>query len=322
MDAVEILDLEAAPAALDEAASATPGIATYCSASDWTLSAIAHLHAGRTPVVYRRDDAWVALSHGVHDDVGPYLQPLEADWGFASPLLGPDPRFAVELLGEVLRGAREWRVALLTGLPVGVASQVCTAMDRNNRVVMREGIRCQVARIDDGTEGFLARRSAKHRANLRRDRRRAMEQGVYFELVEGGDADALLARILAVERRSWKFRAGQSVLQSPRYRAFYGGVIARALKRGALRVVFARRHETDLAYVFGGIIEDRYRGFQLGYDDDEATLGLGNQVQFAMIEHLAAEGVRSYDLGMEMAYKARWADELLRLYTVVIVKRG
>ena len=220
VDAVEILDLEAAPAALDEAASATPGIATYCSASDWTLSAIAHLHAGRTPVVYRRDDAWVALSHGVHDDVGPYLQPLEADWGFASPLLGPDPRFAVELLGEVLRGAREWRVALLTGLPVGVASQVCTAMDRNNRVV------------------------------------------------------------------------------------------------------FARRHETDLAYVFGGIIEDRYRGFQLGYDDDEATLGLGNQVQFAMIEHLAAEGVRSYDLGMEMAYKARWADELLRLYTVVIVKRG
>jgi CelD/BcsL family acetyltransferase involved in cellulose biosynthesis len=48
---------------------------------------------------------------------------------------------------------------------------------------------------------------------------------------------------------------------------------------------------------------------------------VGTLLQAFQIEQLAADGVRIYDLGMEMAYKRRWADETLDTRTTVIIRR-
>ena len=324
------LDPEGVSRAYDEAVLQTRGISPYCSCSDWGLAALAHLHPNRTPIIVRRGESWVALTLGSHEDVGVYLQPLEADWGFASPLIGPDTRRSVELLEEVLDQTESWRVALLTGLPLEIATRTALSLDARYRVVVRDGIRCQVATLAGGLDGFLARRSAKFRRNLLRDRRRARRAGIELETIReipeiDGEIEAktpIMQRILAVEQRSWKFATGESVLHAPRYYAFYSEMLTRAARRGRLRVVFARLDDRDVAYCFGGVHGTSYRGFQLAYSDDVAHLGLGNLAQLEMIEHLTSEGVDSYDLGMEMAYKERWADETLSLYTVVIVRRA
>lgn len=306
----------------DAAASATAGASVYCSSRDWAASAAEHLHAGRAPVLLRREDHWVALSHGEHKQVGPYLQPLEADWGFACPLLGPDPQIAIRLLSDFLKAAQQrWHVLLLSGLPLALASNVALALDGRYRVVLRDGIRCQIALLEGGVEGFLGRRSARFRANLRRDRRRAEKRGIGFESVPPDTAASeLIRRVIDVELRSWKHREGQSVLESARHRRFYTAALDRAGKRGALRAMFATLDGQDIAYVFGGVLGTTYRGFQLGYDDAFRNLGLGNQVQLALIAELADQGVLRYDLGMAMGYKARWADERLSLHTLVVVK--
>jgi CelD/BcsL family acetyltransferase involved in cellulose biosynthesis len=320
-DCKPVDSLESLDDAFDQAALSTPGIASYCSSRDWAIAASDHLHPGREPWVVERDGSWLALTHGHHPQVGPYLQPLEGDWGFCAPVLGPNASANVQLLSAGLRHwERQWQVALLHGLDVNTADLVSTALQGRYRVVVRDGIRCRVASLEGGVDGFLSRRSSRFRRNLRRDRRRTDTLGVDYETNKVTDGvDALMARILAVEARSWKTTAGQSVLASRRYRAFYINVLERAAARGGARAAFARVGGKDVAYVFGAVLADGYRGFQLGFDAEWADLGVGNQVQLALIEALCDENIISYDLGMEMPYKARWAENLLPLRTVVVV---
>jgi len=322
LDADTFADLEMLGADYDAAALCTPGISAYCSARDWSVSAAINLHPGRRPLVVRRGGYWLALTHGVHEQVGPYLQPMESDWGFASPILGTDTRVCVQLLWDALTAwESQWQVALLHGLTRGLANAAAIALDRRYRVVLRDGIRCQIASLEGGVDGFLARRSNALRRNLRRDERRFCAAGGTFDSITSARSiDAVVSRIMQVEAQSWKHGARQSVLASPRYRAFYTDALGRAQARGGLRACFATLDGRDVAYVFGGVLGDQYRGFQLGYDESLATFGLGNQVQLQMIRGLCAEGVQAYDLGMEMAYKGRWAERLQRLHTLVVVK--
>ena len=319
----EYLDFDALAPQLDAAACATPHVSRYCSASDWGLAANAALHPGRRPIVRRAGDAWVVLTLGHHEHVGTLLHPLEADWGFACPLLGPSPRESADLLEEVLHiGSGQWEAALLTGLPARLARLVATRMHRRYRTVTRPGLRYQVADLSGGVEGFLERRTPRFRRNLRRERRRAAEAGITFEVVSpSGPATEAFDRIVDVELRSWKHQSGQSVLDVPRLRRFYRIALQRAARRGALRVVLARHGDRDIAYCMGGSLDDEYRGFQLSHDHEFADYGLGNLVQIEMIEALCRDGIRWYDLGMQMGYKARWADRAEALFSVIVFKR-
>ena len=276
------------------------------------------------PFVWQDGLNWLALGRSFHDQVGAYLQPLEADWGFSSPLLGPDEGVGVSMLDAFLAQPQPlWNVALLSGLSPRLARSISQALGKRYRCMVREGISCQLTQLSDGLDAFYRRRSPRMRANLRRGQRGLRNAGLTIEhIAPNGSVDAVLDRVLNVEQHTWKKAAGQSVLLSPRYHAFYQSVLERASQRGALRAAFVRDGERDVAYIFGAVLGDTYRGFQLGFAQEYARFGLGNQMQLAMIARLCEEGCRWYDLGMVMDYKSRWADRNLELVTVVVVRHA
>ncbi len=94
-----------------------------------------------------------------------------------------------------------------------------------------------------------------------------------------------------------------------------------ALRLGdRLRTVFARHQGTDVGYILGGVRHDTYRGFQFSFDDRFGHLSLGGLMQVRQIEHLCAEGIATYDLGIDLDYKHRWADESRDTLTLVVLR--
>src|SRR5262245_5360812 len=282
-------ELEACAAELDAVVAADTGVDRFCSRSEWVLSFHDAFHPASELVAARDGAAFALLARrrGV-------LEPLEAMWGFASPLVGPG---SGELLLELLRtqGAGEWVYlsgllaaapgtrALLRGLAphfsLGVASTTL-------RFVARLG----------GEDGFLARRSASFRRNARAALRRTRTAGIEFawEAPRGADAGAAAhARSLAVEARSWKAASGNGVDRGP-MREFYARLLPRLAARGALRILFARRGAEDVGYLVGGLAGELFRGLQFSFDDRLRALGLGNALQLEAIEALTREGVGLY----------------------------
>jgi hypothetical protein len=253
------------------------------------------------------------------------LEPLEADWLFASPLAPRDGEGLVEEFFDSCRAEEKaWDTLLLSGLVLGspLFRDFVTRFASIYRVgILNETYR-HVASLAGGEEGFLSRRSPRFRSGIRRAQRRARESGIRFEVERQfptpAARTALYERIQAVERRSWKGIEGHGITE-PRMRGFYALMIERLGARDALRVVFAYRDEPEpIAYVFGGIRGSVFRGLQLAHDHRFAALSPGNLGQIEMIRHLESNGVRSYDMGCQMDYKRRWAESGRSTVTLLV----
>lgn len=316
--------LAAAADAWDALVARTPEVDRFCTSSAWIVPARGAFCPSAAPCIAMDDRGAVALMT-LPVGLGAYGGlPLEAGWGLAAPFAGAEPRAVVDLLDELWRDPpHRMDTLFLSGLPArGVWMDALIArFGAGHRIGV--GTRCvrRRARIDDGLDGFMARRSARFRANLRRAVRRGADRGIAYERVSSGPLDALYARILAVESRSWKGRQGDGIdTGAPRF--FYRMIIERLIARDALRVVFARTGDEDVAYVLGGLFGDTYRGLQVSFVQGHETDGPGNLVQHEMIRWLVDDGLRIYDLGTDMPYKRRWAEESVETVTVAVVPRG
>jgi len=118
--------------------------------------------------------------------------------------------------------------------------------------------------------------------------------------------------------RSWKQGAGESVFRHHDHYQFYRDLIRRTVSKELLRAVFASRESEDIVCVIGGILGRKYRGFQMDFDASMRAMGAGNLVQFKLIQDLCDEGVDYYDLGMDMNYKRRWAENRLEFVNLLV----
>jgi len=321
---MEPIDLAALADDFDREVAATPAIDRFCSTSAWALAAAAALMPPRAPFSFRGRHGYFAAMRGIHPAGFPYIEPLELAWGLAAPLVGRDVDALVEEIVAVLAAKREWQLAILSGLTATGPQR--RALDRAlpTRWERRRGTPTvrHVASLDGGLDAFLARRSRELRKSLRKSQRAAAAAGVTFEEARASEADAAAAlydRILAVEAKSWKSRDGVGISSGP-MRAFYGHMLPRLCAAGQQRTWFARAGDRDIGYILGAVFEGEYRGLQFSYDDDHAELGIGGLLQYHQVAALCDEGVARYDLGTEMDYKRRWAEEVMETEMLVLVR--
>ena len=319
MDRLTLADLDAGSTEVEALVDRTPGADRWCSGPDWTLPAHLAFAPGSHPILLREEHALACLARyreGGMNVVGG-LEPL---WGFACPLLGPDPAAGAGLVRHALAGDRTWDVIALGGMPLNraVIETVAGQLAPLGQIGLAEGIVRQVADLGADLEGFWARRSSRFRRNLRRAQRLATDAGLEFVDVSA-DPD-LHARLLRIEGDSWKGRAGDG-LASPTMASFYRLQLDRLRRQGRVRAFVATLDSRDVGFIVGGCRDGRYRGLQLSYTESVRDLSVGHLLQAREVERLVAEGVHTYDLGMDLPYKRSWADRAVPSATLV-VRRG
>jgi hypothetical protein len=326
---LDFAGLDARAEDFDACVARTPSIDLYCSSSAWVQPARRAFTRGAQPLVLAGDACYAALMTLPIRGGRLAAVPLEFAWRLACPFVGADPSAAVDLLGAAVESPESAVDALVLSGFVAEGP----AFSRLRRFAQAAGWSFDtleldgryVADLSGGVDAFMGRRSAGFRANTRRERRLAARDGVTYEALSIFDSDASLmsawTRIQAIERRSWKGREGHGIDADP-MRGFYRDMTRRLARRGALRVVFARRADEDIAYVFGGVFAGTYRGLQVSFDDAFRPLAPGVLVHLEMIERLCAEGVIAYDLGSEMPYKARWGERGVETVRVAMYRAG
>lgn len=317
------VDLAAVADDFDQEIARTPAIDRFCSSSAWILAASSTLMPPRAPFSFRGAHGYFAAARGVHPAGFPYIEPIELAWGLASPMVGGDAEGLADEVVALLASRRDWQLAILAGM-VGDGPQR-RALERvlPPRWERRHGtptIR-HVASLDGGVDGYLSRRPRELRKSLRKSLRSAAAAGITFEAVRAppAEADALYARIQDAESRSWKAREGVGI-SAGAMRAFYAAMLPRLCLLGQQRTIFARHGDRDVGYILGAVFDGEYRGLQFSYDDEHAAFGLGGLLQYHQILGLCEEGIGRYDLGTEMDYKRRWAEDVMETEMLVLVR--
>jgi hypothetical protein len=320
---VEPIDLAAVADDFDREVAATPGIDRFCSTSAWVLSASAALMPPRASFCYRGQHGYLAAMRGIHPAGFAYIEPVELAWGLAAPLIGRAAEGLIEEVVALLVHKRDWQLAIIAGHTRNGPHRRALEHVIPARWERRRGTPTvrYVASLDGGIDGFLSRRSRDLRKSVRRSLRMAHARGLRFEAVRATreEASALYLRIQEIEQRSWKAREGVGISAGP-MREFYARMLPRLCALGQQRTLFARQGERDLGYVMGAVFEGEYRGLQFSYDEDFAELGFGGLLQYHQVVELCAAGVGRYDLGTEMDYKRRWAEDVVETEMLVLVR--
>ncbi|RAL22295.1 hypothetical protein DL240_10610 [Lujinxingia litoralis] len=308
----------------DAAIAATPQIDHFCSSSFWILPAWRAFLPGHQLWARESEEGFVALGVGTDHSLGTYLHPLEASWALACPFAGADASGLISRFIEQARGQMPaWNILFLSGIvPDSIHfDHLILGFRRHYSLGLGPSSVRRVASLQGGLDGFMERRSSKFRANLRRIQRRANEQRLQIEyhhtIEPAHQANQLLERALHLERLSWKGQADTGIIDGP-MKVFYRDMLPRLARRNALRFLFITLDGVDIAYCFGGIFNGTFRGLQMSYHHDYRDTSPGSLAQYAMIEHLCQEAVQSYDLGTDMEYKERWAEEKRETVAVVV----
>lgn len=325
MRGLTVDELESLGDELDRDVIRTPSIDRFCSSSAWVIPAARTLMPQRQSWVFRGESGWIAAMLGRHPSGITYVEPLELAWGMACPLIGPDPVALAAEAAAQIAASRDWNVMLIAGLTADGAMLAALLAALPQRIERRFGqstLRV-VASLEGGVDGFLARRSRNFRKALRAAQRDAAAAGITFESVRvstAAEASALYQRILAIEVRSWKGDEGVGIHQGP-MNQFYGEMLPRLAAHGRQRTVFARLGEQDLAYCLGAVFDREYRGLQFSFDRDHERYSLGSLCQYHQITELVGEDIVRYDLGQDMDYKRRWAEDAFETVMLVLVNR-
>ncbi|MDF1738451.1 MAG: GNAT family N-acetyltransferase [Verrucomicrobiales bacterium] len=285
----------------------TPEIAEFCSGPIWQQAAHDFLHKigdAANHFIVEEDGQWLTF---VERDQPRVFFPLESAWMFGCPLIG-DPARAVALLREVPGKITAGPIGFCIG---GVRKE--GQLHRELEAIRHETMQfeifpttdCMILDLGDGFESWLQRRSKNFRKSLRQSKGLT---GLEIDDASRLEPDALIERIIHLQRQTYKWAEGTDIFQMKEYANFYDSIIRQLHATGELSVLFATENGEDLAYIFGGITGQVYRGFQMSYVDSAKDRGIGNALQTENIKRAAASGVTRYDLGMHSPYKERWAD--------------
>lgn len=306
-------DLDRRAAELDRTALEAPFIDRFCSSSFWILPAAEALMPGGQPLCAVSEDGFLAAVIRRRGELRT-VEPCEASWGLASPLIGSRPERLADAAADLMAAReRDWDLLVLSGIPLGspLLDRLARRLGRRYRVGLGPVTRRHIASLEGGLDGFLARRPRRVRKSLRQALRRAADAGIRFEPAHARDpieADALFDRVLDVERRSWKGEVGVGLVEEP-MSEFYRRVGRRLARVGQHRLLLARRGDEDVGFVLGAVFGGTYRGLQFSFDDRFSRIGLGNLAQYHQVAELSADpSIQSYDLGTGGEYKVDWAE--------------
>jgi CelD/BcsL family acetyltransferase involved in cellulose biosynthesis len=303
--------------AWDDAVDRTPGADVFCAASPWSFAAAESFPEAEPPVVLTDGASFAGLRRRVTEEGTRLLLGLDPVWGFATPVVG-HPLAAARLLAERLT-LDDHDVAVVAGqhddgLALECLVRVLGARHRLGRGPVEHRLQ---ADLREGVDAWWSRRSPRFRQRLRQVRRQAEDAGVTVVDCSAMPPDEAMDRVLDVEARSWKGIDGTG-LASSELAGFYRRMAWRLAGGEQLRLLFARLDGRDVGYVLGGVRARTYRGLQLSFAEDVRSLGIGHLLQLHQVEALGGSGVDTYDMGMDMPYKRRWADRVEETFAVLV----
>ena len=302
------------------------GIDPWCSQSPWGLAvhdAFADRSTDPGPAFgLENDDGLAAFGRLRSEEGTDALVPLDRVWGFASPVLAAPghERAVCHDLAANLMADPTWRICVLSGMQNDglLFEAVLDGFGRHLPLYAgEERVRCQ-ARLDGGIDGYLSRRSREHRRNIRQPERHA--HGLTYDIADTHSPVQIVTRLHAVETKSWKGLDGSGI-ESPDMAQLYERLIVELSTRHALRCVFLQLDDTDVGFIVGGVLGGTYRGLQISFVEEVRARSVGNLLQWHEVQRSCEEGLHTYDLGMDIAYKRRWAETLFATTAVIAVRR-
>jgi len=187
----------------------------------------------------------------------------------------------------------------------------------------------RIGRIDARGDWETYRRtwSRKHRQGMSHHARRLRQLGeVRLELLSRlapDEVEPWLRRGLEIEDRSWKGRAGTSVLRTPGMFDFYLRQARQLAAWGQLDLAFLTSTGRPIAFAYGLWAKGAFHSIKVGYDPDYAAYSPGQLLRYFLFERLFRDPrCRAIDYIAPSEAHRKWRPETYGVGRLVLAPGG
>ncbi|WP_137700411.1 GNAT family N-acetyltransferase [Marimonas lutisalis] len=185
--------------------------------------------------------------------------------------------------------------------------------------------------LDEKWKTPLDQCSRSRRQQYRRKWRKAEAIGpVALEILTPSETEMepIFDRIVAVEAKSWKGRAGTALLHDEKQAAFFRSFGRKMAAKGRLRLCFLTIGGQDAAMTFATVWDNRFWAIKVGYDENFAPISPGEALLVELIRYSAENDYSSFEFcGKDAPWTRAWAEdateiEALRFYPLTVFGLG
>jgi CelD/BcsL family acetyltransferase involved in cellulose biosynthesis len=193
------------------------------------------------------------------------------------------------------------------------------------RALTRPAPPCPVVHLDERWLQQGGALSGRRASDLRRAARRADGLGgveVEFQSPSPEAVEAAVARVAAVEDKSWKGVAGTSLVHDAARRSFFTNYARRAAADGVLRCAFLTIGGADAAAQLGVEWDNAYWPLKIGFDAKFAKCSPGQLLMLEAIRAAAARGLdRCEFLGVAAPWTEMWTRDARQTLSLLALPR-
>ena len=255
----------------------------------------------------------IVRSRGLHQRI---LEPITEIFSGRSGLLLDADRASADLeaLFEfIFSQHREWDKFHVTLVDGSISQKIFqeTCRNKGHALHIYGKSKSPYIELPECKELYFSGLSKNFRDNLKKSENRLIKSGGFdirfYE--QPAEVEDFITRILSIDRRSWKEKAGTSITTNPLQEGFYRRFLARAAANGWFLGTILSRDGTPISYAMGFVFEKIYYNEKASYDESLHSIGAGSYIYKPLIEELYRRGVRTLDfMGNCEEYKMRWTE--------------
>lgn len=170
-----------------------------------------------------------------------------------------------------------------------------------------------ILHLGDNWEAYLKTKSRHFQKELRRKRKKLEEAGnlQIKKILRADEFQKAMPDILAIERSSWKEKAGTSFASRPKTLNFYSELGLRLADRGCLELYLLYLNSRPVAHVFGLVYGNEYCALKTSYDNRWRYLSPGIVLFEHILKDALEQGTKIFDfLGVESRWKNDFANDV------------
>jgi CelD/BcsL family acetyltransferase involved in cellulose biosynthesis len=196
-------------------------------------------------------------------------------------------------------------------VPKGSATEAVIQAGLRHRqlnYVVREGHSSPYIPVQTDWDEYYKDRSKNFRHKLNRIHNLFKRQGNY-EIVKYTDKDIARAmgELLAVSRKTWKFKNGSAIASKDHDIMFYTGLAHAAAARGQLNLWILRYEGNPVAFAYNLEWRRKIYALKIGFDEKYGHLAPNEFLNSQAIKECFENKCREYDwLGPFMPFKRKW----------------
>lgn len=166
--------------------------------------------------------------------------------------------------------------------------------------------------LDSDWEAFLSARGKKFRGNLRNYINKSEREGLVCSMFGlDGDADAVMNRIVEVEKNTWKYREGTSIVSDERMSGFFCDAVRDAAASGNLYLGLMDKDGQPVAYDLNWAHGDTVFSLKMGYDERYSRFAPGKVLFAYTVRKSIEDNFKFHDLmGMDESFKTEWTSTM------------